>query len=157
MSFNLNSLILGLLCVLQILFSLPVSAFIIRVIGGVTYFCPLHIFAVIVILGIGADDIFVFADIWAYTKGIKAIRDKMNLRMSYTYRKAGLAMLETSITTMASFIATGMSPIMPIVSFGMFSAIVVCVNYIMIILFLPAVFYLYEKDLKFKLGIYESV
>lgn len=77
--------------------------------------------------------------------------------MSYTLRKAGWAMLQTSITTAVSFIATCNTPIMPIVSFGLFTALVVIVNYIMIILFMPSVFLLYEKDLKMKLGIYESV
>jgi predicted RND superfamily exporter protein len=115
------------------------------------------LFVVIVILGIGADDIFVFNDIWVTTKNIKAIKDKLLLRMAYTFRKAGWAMFETSITTAASFIATCITPIMPILSFGMYATIVVTVNYIMIIIFIPSVFLLYERDLKFKIGIWESI
>lgn len=82
-----------------------------------------------------------------HTKRIKILKNRIALRMGYTIRKASSAMLITSVTTAASFLATGISPIMPLVSFSIFSAIVVVVNYILIIGVLPAVYFLYEMHI----------
>ena len=109
----------------------------------IQYFCQLHIFVIIVIMGIGADDIFVFHDQWHHTSCIRILRKRIVLRLSYTIRKATNAMMITSITTAVSFLATCISPIMPIVSFGLFAALVVTINFIMIILILPNLYLCY--------------
>lgn len=80
-----------------------------------------------------------------HAKHIKVLKNKIVHRMAYTMRKASSAMLITSVTTAASFLATGISPIMPLVSFGIFSALVVVVNYILIITVLPSVYFLYDR------------
>lgn len=59
--------------------------------------------------------------------------------MAVTFRRASKAMLATSSTTSAAFLATGMSPIMPISSFGIFAGILIPVNYILVITFYPAI------------------
>jgi len=64
----------------------------------------------------------------------------MALRLSYAFRKAYSAMLVTSMTTSLSFLATCFSPSMPICSFGIFAAIVILVNYLLIIVALPNIY-----------------
>ncbi len=53
---------LGLTGMFQILISLPIAIFIYRIVFGIDFFQTLHALAIFVILGIGADNIFVFID-----------------------------------------------------------------------------------------------
>jgi len=145
LSYSLKSLFLGAACIVQIMISIPISLFIYKYILGINYFCSLHIFVVIIIMGIGADDIFVFHDQWQHTKHIRALKKRMPLRLAYTFRKASGAMFVTSVTTAASFLATCFSPIMPICSFGIFSGIVIAVNYLLILVALPNIYLFYDR------------
>jgi predicted RND superfamily exporter protein len=99
-------------------------------------------------MGIGADDIFVFHDMWSNTKHIKILRKRISLRLAYSFRKAASAMLVTSITTAVSFLSTCLSPIMPICSFGIFSGIVITVNYLLIITAIPNLYIFYEAYIR---------
>jgi protein dispatched 1 len=125
--------------------SIPISLFIYKYILGISYFCSLHIFVVIIIMGIGADDIFVFHDQWQHAKHIRALKKRVPLRLAYSFRKASGAMFVTSVTTAASFLATCFSPIMPICSFGIFSCIVILVNYLLILVALPNIYLFYDR------------
>jgi len=68
--------------------------------------------------------------------------------MAVTFRRASKAMLATSSTTGAAFLATGFSPIMPISSFGFFAGILIPINFILVITFYPAVLIVYTKYTK---------
>lgn len=57
--------------------------------------------------------------------------------LSYTYRRAATAMFITSMTTVISFLATAITPIMPIMAFGIFAAITISLNYILTITVFP--------------------
>ena len=57
--FHTGSLWLTSTAMAQILLSLPVAFFIYRVIFQITFFTQLHILAVFLVLGVGADDVFV--------------------------------------------------------------------------------------------------
>lgn len=64
--------------------------------------------------------------------------------MAITFRRASKAMLATSSTTSAAFLATGFSSIMPISSFGFYAGILIPINYLLVILFFPALLILSE-------------
>jgi hypothetical protein len=164
---------------LQILISLPIAIFIYRVMFGIDFFQTLHALAIFVILGIGADNIFVFIDAvskrrsflcneqrhpsmmqpnllmplqfeQAPTKsadmylaaagvaggvqaGLASGSHELNLkakgalyahltdRLAYTFKRAVHATAVTSGTTIAAFLATAISPILPIGTFGIFA------------------------------------
>ena len=75
--------------------------------------------------------------------------------MTYTFRRAFKAMLVTSITTSASFLAAGFSDINPISTFGIFAAIIIPVNFILDVTAYPAIIIIYEekfKNFKYTLG-----
>ena len=61
---HLKSLFLSTFALINILLSFPLAYFIFRFIGQVTYFDTMCILVVFLILGIGADGIFVFVDAW---------------------------------------------------------------------------------------------
>lgn len=68
--------------------------------------------------------------------------------MAYTFRRAANAMLATSSTTSVCFLATGMSEIMPLASFGIFAGILVPVNYGLVITAFPIFIMFYEYKFK---------
>mmetsp|Transcript_47970 Transcript_47970/g.133829 ORF Transcript_47970/g.133829 Transcript_47970/m.133829 type:complete len:367 (+) Transcript_47970:880-1980(+) len=63
-----GSFLIGSLGMLQIVLSLPVSLFIYRVIFRIWFFDTLQTLAIFVILGVGADDVFVMVDAWVQSR-----------------------------------------------------------------------------------------
>ena len=101
------------------------------------YFGTFHILAIFIILGIGADDVFVFTDTWKSTGHYDY--PSLAHRMSDCYRKAAAAMLYTSMTTAIAFIVSATSPLLAVSSFGVFSGVLIIVNYLSVIIFFPTV------------------
>ena len=118
------------------------SALIYRFIFNYQYFGVFHVLAVFIVLGIGADNTFVFFDTWKET-GFKHYKSLAH-RMSDTYRKAAMAMFFTTFTTAAAFIVSAISPFLAISAFGVFSGILIMVNYIGVITILPTVVLTYH-------------
>lgn len=50
----------------------------------------------------------------------------------------------TTFTTVMSFVATSLTPIMPIHAFAVFAAIVMSVNYLLVVFFTPAIIIIYN-------------
>ena len=69
-------------------------------------------------------------------------------RMNYTWRRAAKAMLVTSSTTAFAFLASSFSKLMPIRSFGIFAAIIIPMNFILVITLYPAVLIIDERIVK---------
>ena len=113
-----------------------------RIVFDFRYIGIFHVLSVFIILGIGADDVFVFCDTW------RASKDKVypNLvsRFSRVYSHAAGAMFITSFTTMVAFISNVFSPLLGVSSFGTFSALLVFVNYCSVIIFFPTVVITHE-------------
>lgn len=68
--------------------------------------------------------------------------------MAVTFRRASKAILATSSTTGAAFLATGLSTIMPISSFGFFAGVLIPINFILVITFYPVLLMIYTKYTK---------
>eukprot|EP00962_Isochrysis_galbana_P038414 scaffold13637_cov112-Isochrysis_galbana.AAC.1 len=146
--FHTGSLALGLLGMLMIILSLPCSIFF-YILFRVQYFAMIHILAVFIVLGIGADDIFVFVDAWRQSGSMSpAISGSLTRRMNFAYGRTAQAVFNTSLTTAVAFIATGVSPVMPVAAFGYYAAIAILMNYILAISFLPAAVIIWEVHLR---------
>lgn len=64
----------------------------------------------------------------------------LETRMSWVYRRTGTAMAITSATTCAAFLCTLITPLTSIQSFGIFAAVVIFVDYVLVMsLFCTAV------------------
>jgi len=134
----LRSLFLAFAGILCIILTFIPAYVIFTYIYGIQYFDALMIAIVYVILGIGADDIFVFTDAWRQAPYMALDGDKdVVIRMSYAYRRAAKAMALTQITTMIAFLATAISDIMPIKAFGFWSATCILVAYALVITIYP--------------------
>lgn len=106
-------------------------------------FCALSIF---IILGVGADDVFVFTDTWSENSK----HDKMDVaqRFSLTYLGAGKAMFVTSLTTVICFFSNIASAFTNIAAFGTFAGLIIAVNYLMVMSFFPSCVIYYHTYLK---------
>lgn len=113
-----------------------------RIFFDFRYIGIFHVLSVFIILGIGADDVFVFCDTWRASKH-KVFPDLLS-RFSDVYSHAAGAMFVTSFTTMVAFISNIFSPLLGVSSFGTFSALLVFVNYCSVITFFPTVVITHE-------------
>jgi hypothetical protein len=130
----------------EILASFPVSIFLYRVFFRVSYLGNIQILSVFVVLGVGADDVFVFFDAFkqsAYEPS--EVSGSTLTRVLYTARRASKAIFVTSLTTAVAFAATAMSKVMPISAFGALSAIMIFVLFAVNVLFFPPALVLYDR------------
>ncbi|GBG34318.1 Protein dispatched-like 1 [Hondaea fermentalgiana] len=168
--FHLHSLFITAVGLVAILASIPVALFVYTAICQIHYFTNVHIVIFFLILGIGADDLLVFVDAfiqseryWCSIRGIRtkkqaevvnvygtgnADAEVLIARLVYTYKAAVAAIMSTSATTAGAFLATGISPIAPIASFGIYAALTVLMNFVWTMLLYPAMVVIHERYIK---------
>ncbi|KAL4238405.1 hypothetical protein ACF0H5_003114 [Mactra antiquata] len=135
--------------ILSIMTSFVTTNLIYRVVLDFRYIGFFHVLTLFIVLGIGADDIFVFYDVWRNTA--YEAYPSLAHRLSDAYRKSVFSMLFTSTTTSVAFFASAISPLLATRSFGVFSGLVIIVNYLSVILYFPTVVIMYHtKFEKFK-------
>ncbi|KAH3854522.1 hypothetical protein DPMN_097065, partial [Dreissena polymorpha] len=140
--FHTRSLWISGFAILSIVTSFIGTNLIYTVVIGFKYIGFFHVLTLFIVLGIGADDIFVFYDVWRNTAYDQY--PSLAHRLSDAFRKSVFSMLFTSLTTAVAFFATAISPLLATRSFGVFSGLVVTLNYISVILYFPTVVVLYH-------------
>merc|ERR1711871_1726168 len=139
-----GSVFVGSLGMLQILLSIPFSFAFYKFVLGIPFFSQMHILTIFLVLGVGADDVFVLNDAWkqsfaAFPKEDgSTLQEQLTRRMAYAYSRTSIAVFNTSFTTAMAFVSTGISPMMSISTFGWFATIAIAVNYLFVISFTPA-------------------
>ncbi|XP_058467660.1 protein dispatched [Malaya genurostris] len=161
-----KSLFVTLMTVVAVIFSLGIAYFIYTLIFELTFFPFMNMLTVVVIVGIGADDAFIFLKIWQCV-----IADRMKIGaavigsldaaatrsdtlvgiMGSTLKHAALSMLVTSLTTAAAFYASYVSSITAVRCFGIFSGTAVMANYLLMVTWLPATVSIAERITCFSL------
>jgi len=140
--FHTASLWLASTAMAQILLSLPVAFFIYRVFFQISYFTQLHVLVIFLVLGVGADDVFVFVDGWKQSAA--TCTDELE-RLRFSYHRASRSVFNTSFTTAFAFAATALSPIMPISSFGIYAAVCIVLNYCFVLILTPCEVLVYHR------------
>ena len=135
--YHTKSLWISSFGVMSIFISFLAANMIYRIALDFRYIGFFHIIAIFIILGIGADDVFIFLDVWKNTA--YNIYPSLAHRLSDAYRRAVVSMFVTSLTTAIAFFASAFSPLLPARSFGVFAGLLVIVNYISVVLFFPCV------------------
>mmetsp|Transcript_21365 Transcript_21365/g.41462 ORF Transcript_21365/g.41462 Transcript_21365/m.41462 type:complete len:1040 (+) Transcript_21365:395-3514(+) len=149
MLYQMRSFFLASFCMLQIIISLPVSIVVYRSVFQVSYFQFIHILVIFLILGIGADDVFVMNDGWRFSADAVEVKELekagadrdtiLETRLEVAFTSTIGAIFTTSFTTIVSFLATSISPIMPISTFGLLAATAILLNFLLVITLIPAV------------------
>jgi hypothetical protein len=151
MNIHIDSAFLAAVGMFQIFLSLPVGRFFYGVIGQVKYFSILQSLVIFLVLGIGADDVFVLVDAWRQSAiDVPQLSDETDnewlmRRMVSSYGRTMQAVFNTSFTTTMAFISTAISPIMPISAFGIYASICIVVNYFFVITMTPAALIIHNK------------
>lgn len=141
-----KSMFITLMTMFAVISSLIVSYFLYRVVFNFEFFPFMNLTALIILVGIGADDAFVLCDVWNYTKFDKP-RAETSEAVSVTLQHAALSMFVTSFTTAAAFYANYVSNITAIRCFGVYAGTAILVNYVLMVTWLPAVIVLHERYL----------
>ena len=145
--FHLRSVFLAVMGVLLIVFAFPLTALINQGLIGNIFYSVLHNIAVFIVLGVAADDIFVFIDGWRQSATNKYIGHDRRRRLAYAFRRAARATATTSATTAAAFAANASNPMIPMASFGIYAAVLILVCYALLILLFPPIIICYEDNL----------
>jgi len=146
LTYQTGSLFLSSVGMAEILLSLPMAFFFYRKVFQFTYFDGLNALGLFIILAIGADDIFVFMDAFKQALQVPEAVVSLEARMAWTYSRAASAMAITSFTTMAAFVASALSPLAQIRSFGVFCAFLIFFDYILVITWFPAMVVFYHNN-----------
>uniref|UniRef100_A0A7S1G3T8 SSD domain-containing protein n=1 Tax=Bicosoecida sp. CB-2014 TaxID=1486930 RepID=A0A7S1G3T8_9STRA len=146
--FHMRSLSLTAAGLFGVIMSLPVAVFVYAVVLQIDKFGTLNFLGLFVILGIGADDLFLFRDAYvqmgsameaAEARGFSfSADDRKYARMEAAYSRSATAMAITTLTTALSFAGNAVSIIPPVRSFGIFTSVLVVVNYLIVITWFPA-------------------
>ena len=135
--YHTKSLWISTFAVSSILTSFLCTNLIYRIVFDFKYIGYFHVITLFIILGIGADDIFVFLDVWK-TSGYQEY-SSLSMRLTCAYKKSIKSMFFTSLTTTVAFLASANSPLLATRSFGVFAGVLVIVNYISVVIYFPTV------------------
>lgn len=132
-----SSAFLAMSAMSQIFLAFPLAYIFYHFVLRQLYFAALQILAIFLLLGIGADDVFVFTDAWKQAVVVLGHDVDLVTRMSWTYRRAVKAMTVTSVTTTAAFFVTAVNPIMPISTLGIWAALLILLQFFLVITIYP--------------------
>ena len=133
---------------LMILLSFPVSYVIYTGVFQVTMNTSLNQITIFIVLGIAADDVFVFCDAWRQSEFLPQIASDQKKRMAYAFKRSFRAIAVTSSTTAVAFLANALSDLRPIRGFGIYAAIIIPVNFFIVILIMPSIQIIHDRYFK---------
>lgn len=136
-----GSMFITCLAYLEIMSALGVAYFLYMIVLNLPFFPFLNLVGIFIVIGIGADDVFVFIDAWRQAEvmmpGLQP--DELHKRLAWTLQRAGGAMFVTSMTTSCAFFAGAVSNITSLRCFGIYTGLVVICDFFLMITYLPAV------------------
>jgi hypothetical protein len=147
--------------------------FVYRVICGIETFSVLSLLSFFLIFAIGTDDCFVVWDTWKYSvmldlrpedepNALNAMKQNFtlgeesdelrdilfSLRLAWTLREAGSALIITTTTSIVSFFSICFTAITPVFNFGVFMGGLCITNFILVMTWYPACCVYYETHYK---------
>ena len=147
MTLHTGSLFLGCAGLFQVLMSFPVTLGIYSAIFRVKLFSLLQVAGVFIILGIGADDVFILTDA---VKQLRKSTSSISQRelFSRAFSSAFRTMLTTSTTTALAFGMTMVIKIPTVRYMGLFACIMVTVNFGMVSSLYLAALIIWDKHFR---------
>uniref|UniRef100_A0A7S4K9P6 SSD domain-containing protein n=1 Tax=Guillardia theta TaxID=55529 RepID=A0A7S4K9P6_GUITH len=148
-AYHTKSFFLASMFMFQIIISLPVGYFVYYNIGQIHFYSQVNILAIYLALGIGADSVFVLYDCWQQSETDPSIKTTLG-RLNYSHNRTMIACFNTTSSTVMSFVATAITPVMPIECFAIFASLVLIMNYIFMVTVAPAIimiYYVHFEDL----------
>ncbi|XP_076320735.1 RND transporter family member dispatched [Tachypleus tridentatus] len=132
-----TSFFVTLMTIVSIALSLGVAYFFYTTVYQVEFFPFMNLLALLIAIGIGADDSLIYCKIWACAKAEKNNMTLIKL-VKDTLQHSCLTMFVTSFTTAAAFLGSYVSSITAIRCFSLFAGTAVLANFLLTVSWLPA-------------------
>lgn len=143
--FYLQSIFLASMALLHITISFPVAFFIYRVVFGIELFGGLNFISLYLLLGIGCDDVFIYTDALKQSKMFaRGPGWTFEKRLGWAYGRASFTMTATTITTGLAFLMLAMNEVPIIKYFGIYTSILLFVNFMMVIIIYTSIIVIYH-------------
>ncbi|XP_022088553.1 protein dispatched homolog 1-like [Acanthaster planci] len=139
-----SSFLVTLSASLIIIFSLALADFIYTVVLLRPFFPIANTMAIVLIIGVGMDDTFVFMDFWKKCRSEFGDQDLIRL-VHETLRHAFATMLVTSFTTAAALYAAVVSPVTVVRCFALFAGTAIIMNFFLTMGLLPSAIVMQQK------------
>ena len=133
-----RSIVITLAACFNFILSVLMAYFFYFIIFRRAFFPFVNIVSIVLVIGVGADDTFVYVDIWR-----KSVTDlegsPLHIMVQNTLHHATVTMLVTSLTTAGSLFASIISDITAVKCFALFGGTAILMNFILTLTLLPAV------------------
>ena len=139
-----TSLFLTAMTVVSLAISFEVSYFVYTHVFDIHFFPFMNLLVLVILIGIGADNVFIYSKTWALAKQEKNVGTLEKI-VSDTIRHATLSIFVTSLTTAAAFYASYVNHITALACFALFAGTTVIVNFFVVITWIPASLVVYER------------
>ena len=139
-----KSFFLTVMAALSIIISVVISFCLYSCIYGIQFFPYMNLMALVLLVGIGADDVFLYCRVWCLAKRERNV-GTLEKVVSDTLRHAALSMFVTSFTTAAALLANITSDITALKCFSIFSSTAVIVIFLMMLTWIPASIVIHDK------------
>ncbi|XP_011671193.2 protein dispatched homolog 1 isoform X2 [Strongylocentrotus purpuratus] len=143
----LSSLFIAIMVIFEIIFSVALAYFFYYVVFRLTFFAFGNMLAIVLILGVGADDAFIFYDIFENTRR-KHPDAKQEFILVETMKHAFPTMFVTSLTTASALFVNVASSVTNIRLYGIYSGTVVLCNFLFTMTWSPATAIIYDRHLR---------
>ncbi|ELT93392.1 hypothetical protein CAPTEDRAFT_42552, partial [Capitella teleta] len=141
----LRSLMLTLATLINVGASFIFAYTIYQALPQTNFFSFLNLTAGLVLIAVGADDVFIFHDAWQHAKNELGPEALLEHVMSRTLLHAALSVFVTSLSTSAAFFVNIISSITAIQCFGIFAGIAILCNFVLMITWTPSIIVLIDK------------
>lgn len=139
-----SSIFITIMTFLAMFWSLELAYFLYVFVFEVPFFPYMNLVAVLLILALGSDDVFVYTKIWHLAK-----RDRnsgtLEKLVSVTLKHSTLSMFVTSLTTAGALFANIVSPITTLKCFSVYAGTAVLCNLVFMVTWTPAIIVIQEK------------
>lgn len=151
-----RSLFITLSAFTFIFFAVIVAYFIYGVVLRISFFPFMNLLAVVVLVGIGVDDVFVYLSVWRQAKHDPDTMTADQLAKT-VMRRATPSALASSATTAAAFFTGGAtSNVIVLRCFGVFAGLAVTSHFVILAVAMPAVLLLNARGLSSRASIWCS-
>ncbi|XP_018405326.1 PREDICTED: protein dispatched homolog 1 [Cyphomyrmex costatus] len=133
-----GSIVLTVATIFAVVFSLGISYATYTLVLHIQFFPFMNLLAIVVAVGIGADDAFIYCKLYESRKQHKLSDDGLVYLVQETMKHAFPAMFVTSLTTAVAFFASIVSNVTAVNCFSLFAGMTVIANFFLMITWLPA-------------------
>lgn len=139
-----GSIFVTVMTFMSMFWSLELAYFLYVFVFEIKFFPYMNLVTVLLVIAVGADDVFVYSKIWHLSKKERN-NGTLEKLVSDTLKHATLSMFVTSLTTAGALFANVVSSITAIKSFSIYAGTTIFCNMLLMITWTPAVIVAEEK------------